>query len=709
MRVDTILDHIKKRIDAIPKDNDGTGQVSDPGNSKLVPECDVTPQAEASCPDSIPAPELTPGTLMSQSSSESGVSQDEEMPEVADVQHSDSSTLNSSDRGLESPTLVASLQDVPCGAIVVREGSDISEPQTKRMRFSSPSKPAGTDVPPSEPESLMPESFLVNLSSGPVNELEHQEEPSGSVPPALIEIDIDSEMQVVKKQDATSTFKTTTEIHPSRVNSARNREQQEEEGSDVAEQCRPEVLFEATVHNANVLHICCQLETGTGGSVGAQSTQSELREAARVFRPHTVDLLRYQSITSIPEFTTKSFEELRLSHHSRQLGTTQEELVGGEGRGTSMSERGLVHRRLEILRKMLTCQQIRPLVVKLLKSKNADGHTPFMEAISQHNYYAALQILQFVEEHDEEQLTPYAGTLGQANLLHPTPGDGEDSTCQDEGVHPKIEFFPPLEILMESAILAPSGNGVTPVQAIFASVSPLFDNNSMCLHVSNIPVSYTAQQLLKLFQTRYPSAYKTEIFKVEEGSSSSSGSEFSDEEGDESMQENGDFPSIPRLFLNRRRRNRASELRRRARRNRFTSTFYSGSASSALPTSGVVYFSNVTQLRAALKEMHEFRLVSNLSRVTGFGQTQSVSYLSVSLEPTADTDDDDEVTARSFLDPFDPGPFEFGSTSRILGTQRREREERKGGGKVLHGSKVGAVTFTYKYKDSKNCSYIVMF
>ena len=70
---------------------------------------------------------------------------------------------------------------------------------------------------------------------------------------------------------------------------------------------------------------------------------------------------------------------------------------------------------------------------------------------------------------------------------------------------------------------------------------------------------------------------------------------------------------------------------------------------------------------------------------------------SVSLEPTADTDDDDEVTARSFLDPFDPGPFEFGSTSRILGTQRREREERKGGRKVLLGNKVGAVTFTYKY------------
>jgi len=44
-----------------------------------------------------------------------------------------------------------------------------------------------------------------------------------------------------------------------------------------------------------------------------------------------------------------------------------------------------------------------------------------MEAISQHNYYAALQILQFVEEHDEEQLTPYVGTLGQSTPLPPPP------------------------------------------------------------------------------------------------------------------------------------------------------------------------------------------------------------------------------------------------------------------------------------------------
>ena len=70
---------------------------------------------------------------------------------------------------------------------------------------------------------------------------------------------------------------------------------------------------------------------------------------------------------------------------------------------------------------------------------------------------------------------------------------------------------------------------------------------------------------------------------------------------------------------------------------------------------------------------------------------------SVSLEPPADADDDDEVTARGFLDPFDPGPFEFGSTSRMMGAQRRERDEKKGVGKVLHGSKVGAV-LTHKHK-----------
>ena len=62
------------------------------------------------------------------------------------------------------------------------------------------------------------------------------------------------------------------------------------------------------------------------------------------------------------------------------------------------------------------------------------------------------------------------------------------------------------------------------------------------------------------------------------------------------------------------------------RRPRSHNIFGSGAAGS-LPQTGLVHFSDVGQLRAAAKEMHDFRLVSNVSRSTGFGQTQSVSYL----------------------------------------------------------------------------------
>lgn len=135
----------------------------------------------------------------------------------------------------------------------------------------------------------------------------------------------------------------------------------------------------------------------------------------------------------------------------------------------------------------------------------------------------------------------------------------------------------------------------------------------------------------------------------------------------------------------------------------------------------MVYFSSVTQLRAALKEMHDFRLVSNLSRVTGYGQTQSISYLrfgsrvnwslqyyyrlsncsygslhcvnviffsvfSVSLEPPTDSEEDD---VRDFLEPFDAVQFEFGSTSsRLVGLRRRERDEEGPRKKALHGNEV---------------------
>ena len=89
-----------------------------------------------------------------------------------------------------------------------------------------------------------------------------------------------------------------------------------------------------------------------------------------------------------------------------------------------------------------------------------------------------------------------------------------DLTSLEREEQSDLVFYPPLEILMETAILTPSGNGTTPIEAVFSSLSPLFDSDSMCLYVSNMPMNYTAQQLLKLFQTRYPSAYKAEMFKV---------------------------------------------------------------------------------------------------------------------------------------------------------------------------------------------------
>ena len=77
----------------------------------------------------------------------------------------------------------------------------------------------------------------------------------------------------------------------------------------------------------------------------------------------TVDRLRYQSITALPEFSTKSFDELRFAHISQQP-------EGGlaVGRGSSIAERGLIHRRMATLKKLLTCRQIRPFIIKLVRT-----------------------------------------------------------------------------------------------------------------------------------------------------------------------------------------------------------------------------------------------------------------------------------------------------------------------------------------------------
>ena len=59
---------------------------------------------------------------------------------------------------------------------------------------------------------------------------------------------------------------------------------------------------------------------------------------------------------------------------------------------------------------------------------------------------------------------------------------------------------------------------------------------------------------------------------------------------------------------------------RRLRRNR----------DNLLPSSsqsGRVYFSDVSELRAAAREMQGFRIASNVFRNTGFGTTQTISHL----------------------------------------------------------------------------------
>ena len=69
--------------------------------------------------------------------------------------------------------------------------------------------------------------------------------------------------------------------------------------------------------------------------------------------------------------------------------------------------------------------------------------------------------------------------------------------------------------LLNEAILAPGENGVTPLHSLLTSFCDDNDVAIMRLFVSRLPLKYTAQQLLKLFQKRYPSAYKAKIFKPE--------------------------------------------------------------------------------------------------------------------------------------------------------------------------------------------------
>ena len=170
--------------------------------------------------------------------------------------------------------------------------------------------------------------------------------------------------------------------------------------------------------------------------------------------------------------------------------------------------------------------------------------------------------------------------------------------------------------LYADSVLVRNREGMTPLQAIFASFSPHYDVGSMRLFVSSIPVGYTAQQLFQLFKDCYPSVYRAEISRhLEEDSGDESGSS---ESADDSMQQ----VFVP-LLGNITRRQRSL---RRGRRGR------TGFSDSGLPLKGTVYFSDVHQLRAAAREMQDFRVLSQGSARGNFGQAHSVSFLNISLE-----------------------------------------------------------------------------
>ena len=70
-----------------------------------------------------------------------------------------------------------------------------------------------------------------------------------------------------------------------------------------------------------------------------------------------------------------------------------------------------------------------------LCSKNAEGSTPFMTAVSQQNYTAALRLLRFVEEVDREQLqNPVSSAPAAADLPMETGAESETKASGRDGM-----------------------------------------------------------------------------------------------------------------------------------------------------------------------------------------------------------------------------------------------------------------------------------
>ena len=139
-----------------------------------------------------------------------------------------------------------------------------------------------------------------------------------------------------------------------------------------------------------------------------------------------------------------------------------------------------------------------------------------MSAISHQNFSAALRILHYVQTHVSSQPNLDPSNSDPSNQPNFDPTISKPSELCRGTESATNSSSPSSDLLLQSAVFAPGLNGITPLQAVLASFSSFYDCKAMALHVSSIPVTYTAQQLLKLFQTRYPSAYKVEVFKAQD-------------------------------------------------------------------------------------------------------------------------------------------------------------------------------------------------
>ena len=220
--------------------------------------------------------------------------------------------------------------------------------------------------------------------------------------------------------------------------------------------------------------------------------------------------------------------------------------------------------------------------------------------------------------------------------------------------------------VFQSAIMSWNREGMTPVQVFLSSYGSCYDSRGMRLYVSSLPMGYTAQQLLQLFRECYPSVYRAEITKDVENTVEEGGAIDSSDDSDVGLPSN-----TPLLGLG-----LAQRSNPRTRPGQNTTL-----GDNNVPLRGVVYFSNLKQLRAAHAEMQDFRVFSNYnsSRGGSFGQTHSVSFLNVGLEPDECLDYDGEAGEGGLPSLMDVG---HGIVSRVT-PNRRARAMRGNSGRSL--------------------------